>query len=168
MDLLGYSLQEIAGMLHYTVPAVKAALHRGRTRLREAAVLEVAAPPALSPAQRGLLQRYIDRFNARDFDAIRDMLAEEVWLDMVARTRMKGPAEIRDKYLANYDKAHDWRFSLGVADGRPVLVATDPGDPSGAVAYFVELEWAGDRLTHIRDFRYARYVTDGAEVDLLE
>ena len=49
-------------------------------------------------------------------------------------------------------------------DRRPALLVRDPGDPSGATAYFVLLQWAGDRLTNIRDFRNARYATEGAEV----
>jgi RNA polymerase sigma-70 factor (ECF subfamily) len=168
MDVLGYSLQEIGGILHHTVPAVKAALHRGRGRLRAAAdALEHHPVPALDGTERTLLSRYVDRFNARDFDAIRDMLADEVRLEMVARTRMQGPAELRGRYLTNYDQADDWRLSLGVVDGRPALLVRDPADPDGAVAYFVQLEWTQGRLTNIRDFRYARYVTDGAEVDAL-
>jgi RNA polymerase sigma-70 factor (ECF subfamily) len=169
MDVLGYSLEEIAGMLHVTVTGLKATLHRGRAALRAAAArLEAPATPPLSPALKALYARYVDRFNARDFDAIRDMLAEEVWLDMVARTRMHGQAELRGKYLPNYGAAHDWRFVLGVVDGRPALLAHDPGDPAAKVAYFVELTWEGERVVRIRDFRYARYVTDGAEAHPLE
>ena len=121
----------------------------------------------LGGAERALLARYVERFNARDFDAIRDMLADEVRLDMVAKARMNGPAEIHSRYLHNYDLARDWHVSPGVVDGRPVLLVRDPADPAGPVAYFVQLEWADGRLTHIRDFRYARYVTDGAEVAAL-
>ena len=169
MDVLGYSLQEIGSILHSTIPAVKAALHRGRERLRVAASVPRGRPTqSLGDAERALLARYVDRFNARDFDAIRDMLAKEVHLDMVARTRMEGPVEIHSRYLNNYGLAHDWRLSLGVVDGRAALLVRDPADVTGAVAYFVQLEWANGRLINIRDFRYARYVTDGAEVDALK
>ena len=37
MDVLGYSLQEISAMLDTSIPAIKAALHRGRPRLRHLA-----------------------------------------------------------------------------------------------------------------------------------
>src|SRR5215475_4051705 len=37
MDVLGHSLEEVSVVLDTTVPAVKAALHRGRIRLRELA-----------------------------------------------------------------------------------------------------------------------------------
>jgi hypothetical protein len=30
------------------------------------------------------------------------------------------------------------------------------------------LEWAGDRLVNIRDFRFARYATEGAELFVME
>ena len=41
MDVLGHSLEEIGVVLDSTVPAVKAALHRGRSRLRDK-LLDVA------------------------------------------------------------------------------------------------------------------------------
>jgi RNA polymerase sigma-70 factor (ECF subfamily) len=44
----------------------------------------------------------------------------------------------------------------------------DPGDPSGAPIYFVLLDWAGGQLVSIRDFRYARYATEGAELLALD
>src|SRR5262245_34221264 len=37
MDVLGYSLDEISGITKSSIPAIKAALHRGRARLRELA-----------------------------------------------------------------------------------------------------------------------------------
>src|SRR5215467_6738465 len=37
MDVLGYSTEEIGAIMDLTIPAVKAALHRGRARLREIA-----------------------------------------------------------------------------------------------------------------------------------
>jgi hypothetical protein len=43
----------------------------------------------------------------------------------------------------------------------------DPRDASGAPTYFVLLDWVGDRLIGIRDFRHARYATDGAELLML-
>src|SRR6266436_3685878 len=76
MDVLGYSLQEIGGVVDLSLPAIKAALHRGRTRLRELAQEPEDLPiPVLQDAERVLLAAYVDRFNARDFDAVRDMLA---------------------------------------------------------------------------------------------
>jgi RNA polymerase sigma-70 factor (ECF subfamily) len=164
MDVLGYSLQEIGSVMDTSIPAVKAALHRGRVRLRELAKEPEDLPvPVLAEPERSLLAAYVDRFNARDFDAIRDMLADEVRLELVNRTRMNGRSEV-GKYFHNYALAQDWHFVPALVDRRPALLVRDPGDSSGATAYFVLLQWAGDRLTNIRDFRYARYATEGAEV----
>src|SRR5262249_49384819 len=66
MDVLGYSLEEIAGVLDASVSAVKASLHRGRERLRELASEPDDRPlPVLPDADRARLGIYVDRFNAR-------------------------------------------------------------------------------------------------------
>src|SRR6266581_4737442 len=71
MDVLGCSLAEICEVMDFSLPAVKAALHRGRTQLRElAAEPEEAPQPKLSDADRKRLSAYVGHFNARDFDAI--------------------------------------------------------------------------------------------------
>src|SRR3954464_3227229 len=68
MDVLGCSLQEICAAMEFSLPAAKAALHRGRRRLSELAAGRAdAPPPVLSSADRTRLGAYVDRFNARDF-----------------------------------------------------------------------------------------------------
>lgn len=164
MDVLGYSLEEIARVMDASVPGVKAALHRGRARLRELAQEpEDHPPPVLAESDRLRLAAYVDRFNARDFDAIRNMLADEVRLELVNRTRLKGRREVAD-YVHNYSRIHDWRLAPGLVDGRPAVIVYDPGDAAGRPAYFILLQWDGGNVAHIRDFRYARYVIESAEI----
>jgi RNA polymerase sigma-70 factor (ECF subfamily) len=163
MDVLGYSLEEICEILNGSMAATKAALHRGRARLREFAREPDDAPiPVLAEPDRSRLAAYVDRFNARDFDAIRDMLAEEVRLELVNRTRMKGRSEVAN-YVENYSHARDWRFVPGLVDRRPAVLVLDPSEIAARPAYFILLDWAGRSVANIRDFRYARYATDGAE-----
>lgn len=163
MDVLGYTLQEIGGVLDASIPSVKAALHRGRASLREFANEPDDRPiPVLTVAQRVHLNFYVERFNARDFDAIRDMLADEVKLDLVGRRRMNGRKEVAS-YFHNYATVRDWHFLPGVVEGRLVALACSPDDPTGAPLYFVLLEWAGGKLLEIRDFRFARYVIEGTK-----
>jgi RNA polymerase sigma-70 factor (ECF subfamily) len=164
MDVLGYSLEEISSVIEGSVPAVKAALHRGRARLRELVKEPEDLPlPVLAEPERSLLANYIAKFNARDFDAIRNMLGDEVRLDLVARTQMTGRREV-GTYFQNYSSIHDWHLAPGFVDGRPAVLVHDPRDASPTPAYFVLLQWAGDRVGNIRDFRYARYATEGAEL----
>jgi RNA polymerase sigma-70 factor (ECF subfamily) len=163
MDVLGHSLEEISEVLVSSVPAVKAALHRGRARLLELArEPDDPPPPTLSEPERSLLAAYVDRFNARDFDAVRDMLADEVRLELVNKTRLNGRQEV-GRYFHNYSQIRDWRFVPGFVDRRPAILVCHPDDLSARPVYFVLLRWAGYRLAGIRDFRHAPYAIDGAE-----
>ena len=52
-------------------------------------------------------------------------------------------------------------------EGRPAALVRDAQNPSGPPAYFILLAWSGDRLRAIRDFRFAPYAMEGAEIALL-
>jgi RNA polymerase sigma-70 factor (ECF subfamily) len=164
MDVLGYSLAEIGGIMDESVPAVKSALHRGRTRLRELAREPEDQPqPVLSGPERSLLAAYVDRFNARDFDAVRDMLADEVRLELVARTRMNGRRQVNG-YFHNYSMVNGWHVRAGFVDDAPAVLVYDPTRTTDAPAYFILLRWTERKVVSIRDFRYAPYAIEGARL----
>lgn len=166
MDVLGYSLDEIAGVTDTTVPSIKAALHRGREKLRELArEPDDRAAPSLSAADRARLNDYVDRFNARDFDALRNLLAEEVKLDLVNRLRLQGKNQVGN-YFTQYDRAQNWHFAPGLVEARAAILVSDPARP-GVVKYFILLDWEADRVGAIRDFLFAPYVIEGAELNAL-
>ena len=168
MDVLGYSLDEICDVTDATLPSVKAALHRGRTRLREFADEPDDLPlPVLAEPERARLAAYIDRFNARDFDSVRNMLAEEVKLELVNRRRLSGKSEV-GAYFTNYDRATHWFLVPGFVDRRPAILVRNQADLAARPQYFILLEWAEAGLAQIRDFLYAPYVTDGAELVVLD
>lgn len=157
-DVLDHSLEEIAALLDLTIPAVKAALHRGRARLRELAAADPAppAPAAFSPD----LLRYIRLFDARDWDAVRAMLVDDARLDLVSHSKRRGAGQV-GQYLTNYSRVHDWHVSPAWLDGREVIaVRRDPADPRPS--YLVALELAGGRVVSIRDYRYVPYIARDA------
>jgi RNA polymerase sigma-70 factor (ECF subfamily) len=163
-DVLGYSLEEISHVMQATVPAIKAVLHRGRQHLRELAdAPEEHSVPVLAEPERSRLAAYIDRFNAHDFDAVREMLADEVRLEVVNRLRLSGRREV-SKYFTNYAQVSDWHLIPGFVDERPGILVRDPADPNGRPTYFILVSWGADGLLGIRDFRYARYAMEGAEL----
>jgi RNA polymerase sigma-70 factor (ECF subfamily) len=167
-DVLGYSLDEIAEFTQSSIAAVKSALQRGRASLAELAREPDDAPlPVLDDHERSLLATYAARFNARDFDAVRDMLADEARLDLVNRMQASGKSHVSN-YFGNYSRLGGWRLGVGMVDRKPALLAFDPDDVLGAPLYFVTIEWAGDRVASIRDFRYARYALEAAEIFILE
>ena len=165
-DVLDYSLEEISEVLDVSVPAIKGALHRGRAslkRMTEAAGRTAGGrvpgvgvrAPDLTDAEAALRERYVDRFNARDFDALRDMLAEDVRLDMVSRVQQRGAEQVGD-YFTRYSAKPECTLSVGSIEGRAALLGTDgPDDDTG---FFVLIDWRGDRIRGIRDYRYARWV----------
>jgi RNA polymerase sigma-70 factor (ECF subfamily) len=163
MDVLGCSLREVCEVMDFSLPAVKAALHRGRMQLRELAdESDDLPPPKLSEAERKRLGAYVAHFNARDFDAIRSLIADDVRLDLVNKTRMNGKAEV-SRYFGNYSKVGDWHLVPGLVEAHPAILVFDPGEPDAGPKYFMLLQWSAGKVATIRDFRHAPYVIDGAE-----
>ena len=163
MDVLGCSLKEICEVMDCSLPAAKAALHRGRAQLREIAGEPEDTPQLrLSDADRARLGAYVAHFNARDFDAIRAMIADDVRLDLVSRTQMQGKAEVFS-YFGNYAKVSDWHLVPGLVEGHPAILVFDPNERDSGPKYFMLLGWAAGQVATIRDFRHAPYIIDGAE-----
>lgn len=161
-DVLGYSNEEVSDILGTTLAAAKAALHRGRARLRLFA--DEPAPSWVDPVDLARLQHYIDRFNARDFDAVRAMLADDVRFDLVARLQGGRPAF--ENYFGRYAELAVWRLSAGRIDGRLAAIVLDPNASSAAPINVIDIAWAGGKVARLRDFFHARYVLDGADIAL--
>lgn len=162
-DVLGHSLEEIAALLDFSVPAVKAALHRGRERVRELSNEPLPALPARSASPA--LTRYAALFNAHDWIGVRAMLAEDVRLDLVSRMQRAGREQVTT-YFGNYAAAGDWHLApawLGSCEVIAVLRA--PGERRAA--YFIELVLEGGQVAAIRDFRYVAYIARDAAIELV-
>jgi RNA polymerase sigma-70 factor (ECF subfamily) len=160
-DVLSYSLEEISEILDASVPSIKGALHRGRAGLRRQAAAAGTQPASpLPPDQSAMLGRYVALFNARDFDALRAMLAEDVRLELVGMSEKSGAADVGG-YFSNYARLDGMRLEPAIVDGRPALLARE--QPDGQPVYCLFVRFRGDRIQFIRDYRYARYVFDEAQ-----
>jgi RNA polymerase sigma factor (sigma-70 family) len=154
-DVLGHSLEESAETMETTVMAVKAALVRGRTKLRESANVEVVD----ERAQRAQIERYASMFNAKNWDGLRALIGEDCRLDLVSKSQRKGKDV--GLYYANYAK-QDVSVRLVRLEGRLALAAHVAG--ATAPSYFMLLDFDGDQLQLIRDFRYVPYIATDAEL----
>ena len=153
-DVLEHSIDEIAIELSLSVPAVKAALHRGRVALQRLVDTPTPAPAAREASMA--LGRYASLFNAHDWDGVRAMLADDVKLDLVSQRKAAGRREV-ETYFTNYHRADDWYLRPAWFGGREVLAVLP--DSNGTVPrYFIELGWLGERVITIRDFRYVPYI----------
>lgn len=161
-DVLDHTLEEIAEQLDLSVPAVKAALHRGRAALSEvsATANAKAAPGPHSPT----LVRYTDLFNAHDWDGVRAMLAEDVKLDVVSRAKAAGKRDV-GRYFTNYERLANWYLAPAWLDGEEVIAVY--ADRNAAQAnYFVKLTIHFDKISAIQDFHHVSYILKGANFDL--
>ena len=97
---------------------------------------------------------------------MRNLLAEDVRLDRVNRTRLAGRKDV-SVYFGRYAEVTDWHFAPGLAEGRPALLVSNPADATRAISYVVLLGWRDGRIAAIRDFRHAAYVTESLAVTRL-
>jgi RNA polymerase sigma-70 factor, ECF subfamily len=166
-DVLGHSVEEVASITGASEAAAKSALQRGRVRLREIAKEPAdVSLPVLSDLMRARLITYVEGFKIGDFDSVRAMLADDVKLDLVAKLRKQGKGEVGEYYTA-YAAAKQWAYAAGVVDGRPAMVVYDRNVSLETPAYFVALDFVGDRVVSVHDFLYARYAMDGIALSLL-
>jgi RNA polymerase sigma factor (sigma-70 family) len=160
-DVLGHSLEEIGALLELTLPAVKAALHRGRLRLRELAGAGAAAAPPrrISP----VLARFVALFNDRNWDGVRALLAEDVQLDVISRAQRVGRA-VND-YFTNYARTAGWTLVPAWLEGHEVIaVFRAPGQANPG--YFITLTVESGKIRSIRDFFYVPYILQDTEIVL--
>jgi len=87
-DVFDFSVEETAALLRTSVAAVKAALHRARGRLSDAPAL-----PRAAAAPRELVDRFVAAFEARDLAALREIVSEDVRVELVGGNEMHGAAD---------------------------------------------------------------------------
>jgi RNA polymerase sigma-70 factor (ECF subfamily) len=158
-DVFDYSLDEIADLVDSTTGGVKAALNRGRVKL--ATLPETTGrQPATPPHVLELLQLYVDRFNRRDWDGVRELASADARLrvaDCFAGRLADSP------YFAEYERPLiPWRMALGDVDGETVVVILRD-DADGLTPFSViRIGVVGDRITRIADYIKSPWVLEAA------
>lgn len=161
-DVFDYSLEEIAELVGSTVGGVKAALNRGRSKLPTA---PSSSPPrkAKNADEARLLHLYVERFNRRDWDGVRELIAADARL-LVADRFLGTVADA--PYFTNYQKwPHPWRLAVGEVDGEAVVIILGPQE-SDAVWHphaVARLEMKGQRVTRISDYLHCPWLLAAAE-----
>src|SRR4030095_7594583 len=77
-DVFDYSLEEIAELVDSTVGGVKAALSRGRSKLKTTTTPVKRRP--VDPEVTQLLEAYVERFNGHDWDGLRELISADARL----------------------------------------------------------------------------------------
>jgi RNA polymerase sigma-70 factor (ECF subfamily) len=163
-DVLGHSLEQTAATMGTNTGAVKAALSRARANVARAPGLAVASARPASAQQQATLRRYVDLFNAHDWDGMRELLGEESRVDLVSRVKRRvADAGYYDRY-AEIVKEEDVRAEVGFVDGVSAIAIFRPSS-SAVPAYFMLLESSDGLVSLIRDFRYVPYIAADARFE---
>lgn len=155
-DVLDYSLAEVAEIADTTVGGVKAALHRGREKLRMMKPAPVVAE--FDPEQRRLFQAYAECFNRRDWDSLKQLVRADARLEIVGANQgtMSG---LGATYSSNYVKLpYDWRLSAGLVDGVPVIIHWRRAGAEWQPVTAVRLWWEDGHVVRIRDYIHVEYL----------
>jgi RNA polymerase sigma-70 factor (ECF subfamily) len=158
-DVFEYYLEEIAELVGSTVGGVKAALKRGRTKL--AAIPEPAERPRPKNGELAqLLRLYVDRFNQRDWDGVRELIAADARLQVA--DRFLGPLS-ESPYFGNYERwTVEWRMAVGEVDGEPVIIRLHRDADGWTPQAIVRLEVTDRRIMRILDYGHCAWVLPAA------
>ncbi|HET9931321.1 MAG TPA: sigma-70 family RNA polymerase sigma factor [Polyangiaceae bacterium] len=162
-DVLGHSLAETAETMGISVSAVKAALVRARENLSQNTPRREPRERSVSAEEHQKLRQYAELFNNRDWDGLRALMGEQSRLEVMTRVRRRGRAAA--EYYTRYAEVagpEALRAEVGWVDTTPVIAIFRPAS-AATPAYFILIEWDGEKVSLIRDFRYVPYLTDAAE-----
>ena len=158
-DVFDYSLEEVAELVDSTVGGVKAALHRARTKLAESSP-PAKSPRITSPEVKRIMQLYVDRFNRRDWDGVRELTSADARLNVAGR--FAGKFEDAP-YFANYERwPWFWRLALGELDGEPAVIILQRGADTWTPHSAIRFEVIDQRIERIVDYIHCPWVLQAA------
>ena len=128
-DVFDMSVEETASILGTTSGAVKAALHRGRSRLRD----PVAGGTRRPRPSAELLDRFVERYNARDLPGLLALMSDTATVEMHGLETEAGRAAFeRDRgwFHHNFYNPFDgspstFRWQATVFQDEPIILVFD-------------------------------------------
>ena len=159
-DVFDYSLEEIAELVGSTVGGVKAALNRARKKLAESSPQAKPARGA-SPELKRVMQLYVERFNRRDWDGVRELVSADARLNVAERFAGKFADA---PYFFNYERwPAPWKLALGEVDGEPVVIMLERGADTWSPHSVVRLNVIGEQIERIVDYAHCPWMLTTAD-----
>ena len=121
-EVLRWKATEVAELLDTSVASVNSALQRARATLADGNVSATDPSPPLDDADRALLERYVEAFEAYDIEALTSLIQEDA-------TQSMPPYDL---WLRGRDDILTWWFGPGIGcrGSRLVPVASANGSPA--------------------------------------
>jgi RNA polymerase sigma-70 factor (ECF subfamily) len=162
-DVFEYSLEEVAELIGSTVGGVKAALHRGRTKLAESSTPAIASP-SVNPELTQIIRLYVDRFNRHDWDGVRELIRADARVNVADRFAGK----VADApYFSTYENVlPPWKLAAGEVEGQPVVVVLTRTADTWAPHSIVRLNVLGRRISQIADYWHCPWVLSRVSLEV--
>jgi RNA polymerase sigma-70 factor (ECF subfamily) len=158
-DVFDYTLEEIAELVSSTVGGVKAALNRGRSKLA-ASPEPVRSNREVNPELSRLLHLYVDRFNKRDWEGLRELVSADAQLRVA--DRFAGPID-ESPYFGNYERQRvPWRLAVAEVDGELAVTVLRQHRDEWKPDSVVRLEVIDQQIARILDFAHCPWVLPAA------
>ena len=164
-DVFDYSLEEIADLVDSTVGGVKAALHRGRSKLAERPI-DTSSIRAHTAEDAALLRLYVERFNRRDWVGVRELIAADARLLVVDRY-VGRLAE--SPYFSTYERMQaSWRLAVGDVDGETTIIIQQPDGEGWVPRAMARLRVSDGKIVGITDYWYCPWLVSAATSLLID
>ncbi len=167
-DVFDFTLEEIAVILTTTVGAVKSALHRGRAGLQEKQDVRRAGYRA---ASKDLLDRFVAAFNARDVQAVINLLLDNTTYEVpgvggergkkVIWTHVPQPETVRAEPMM-YNGEWTVFFWIGEGADRSLQCVDRFEEEDGHIARIITYYYCPDTLNEIAAELGVRVLPQGA------
>ena len=165
-DVFEYSLEEIAELVDSTLGGVKAALNRGRSKL--ATPGDQPSPPRVAaPEHQQILRLYVERFNKRDWDGLRELIRADARL--LVADRYSG-SFTDGGYLGVYSRMTvTWQLTLGEVDGEPSIILLNLHNDAWEIEGIIRLDIGSDgRIERVSDYQHCPWVLTAGSVVVRE
>jgi RNA polymerase sigma-70 factor, ECF subfamily len=132
-EVLRWKAAEVAELLDTSVASVNSALQRARATLDETDVVSAGSAKPLSDADRDLLARYVEAFQAYDMEKLTSLIHEDA-------TQSMPPY---DMWLHGRDDIFDWWMGPGIGCKGSRVLSTTAANGSPAFGQYKPSETGG-------------------------
>src|SRR6201997_5211342 len=107
------------------------------------------------------MQLYVERFNRRDWDGVRELIRADARLnvaDAFAGKMADAP------YFSNWGRwSMPWRLTFGEVDGESAVIVLQRGSDTWTPYSVVRLSLTGSQIEHVSDYAHCPWVISSAE-----
>jgi len=154
-DVFDYSLEEIAELVGSTVGGVKSALKHGRSKLASLPPRSVVSPVG-KPKASHLLHLYVERFNRRDWDGVRELISADARL--LVADRFEGPLSDAP-YFGRYESlAVPWQMAVGEVEGQQSALSLRQQNGLWIPYGIIRVAVVNNSITRVVDYSHCPWV----------